>query len=118
MDYSQRIMNRIEVLEQKSLNAREAIKHTKRDATRMRGSLEAELVGLQEECAQLEEEIQVLKRRILLVVQQFQNVIKKGDFDRLKRRADAFAPEQKVSRREFLELIAKQKRPSADTPSE
>ncbi len=104
-EYVRRIHNRSILLEKKSLASRESVKATKMYFERGKTELAMEIASLNTELNELDEQIHTAVDMVKSAVDKFQYVAKAGDLKRLQQRVDAWAPEQKISRDKYKQLL-------------
>jgi predicted nucleic acid-binding Zn-ribbon protein len=105
-DYILRVLGRSERLERFGIACRQDIMRTQQEMIRSRVDLEVEMEALKREIVQLEIEVQRTMQRVKYAVGLFRNVAKKGDLSRLQQRVDYWAPEKRITRKQFLDLLA------------
>jgi len=77
-----------------------------RDALeRSRDRTERELKIVADEVLRLHEQTTASMARVSQMVERFQTVVKKKELERLQRRVDAWAPEQKITREMFRRFL-------------
>ncbi|MBR9700781.1 hypothetical protein GOV11_02860 [Candidatus Woesearchaeota archaeon] len=103
--YLNRLEKRTESLARSTLMTREQIKRTDDLKTRGQEDLQTEMQDLHIELAKVKVELTVAIGRIGQIVRMFQNVAVKSDVQHIQARIDAWAPETRISRREFLKML-------------
>jgi hypothetical protein len=104
-NYLAKLESRMEQLEQREIKTRQDISHAKQELDLTKEALTIELASLKGELSQLDAQVAQSIERVKLVLTNFKHVSKKGDLQRLQARVDAWAPEQKVSRKQFIDLL-------------
>ena len=103
--YLERLDGRLGRLEHNEITTRQDIAHAKEELSRVQGGIGMELASLELELAALDDEVHATVERIKLTMAAFKTVSKKGDLQRLQSRIDAWAPEQKITKKQFLRLL-------------
>jgi hypothetical protein len=104
-EYVEKIASRMDQLERKEISLRQDTAHTKQELDRMQEDISLEIASLRQELLALEVQVNQSVEQVKLVLAKFKSVSKKGDLQKLQAKVDAWAPEQKMSRKQFKELL-------------
>jgi len=104
-EYVGRVSGRADTLQRYEIRTRQEIAHTQQALVRATADIEMEMESLKIELSALELDMRRTIDRVKFSIGQFKQVVKRGDLERLQRRADLWAPESRITREQFKTLV-------------
>jgi len=107
-DPMKRAEEKLEYLERMEIGVRQDVAHTHQAQERMTQDLHQELQQLKEELVLVDVEMRKVMTKVRGTLEQFKTAVKKGDLARLQAKADMWAPEKRITKKQFEKMIDSQ----------